>query len=155
MVHIHVDDKTFRCCPVVIGASLSEPDTSLTALCMCVCAYACLLFGLTTYCKFQMSAFEYFTGIDCSRQRALKLNRENESEVLLSDCSVRMKQSGDEDDSSWMGLQHCSMHGYFLINQCCESDGRVTNRLVKVARFASGKHLNERQAELLIHSTVC
>ena len=47
-----------------------------------------------------MSAFEYFTGIDCSRQRALKLNRENESEVLLSDCSVRMKQSGDEDDSS-------------------------------------------------------
>ena len=47
------------------------------------------------------------------------------------------------------------MHGYFLINQCCESDGRVTNRLVKVARFASGKHLNERQAELLIHSTVC
>ena len=100
MVHIHVDDKTFRCCPVVIGASLNEPDTSLTALCMCVSAYACLLFGLTTYCKFQMTAFEYFTGIDCSRQRALKLNCENESEVLLSEYSVGMKQSGDEDDSS-------------------------------------------------------
>ena len=37
---------------------------------------------------------------DCSRQRALKLKCENESEVLLSECSVRVKQSGDEDDSS-------------------------------------------------------
>ena len=45
---------------VLIGASLSEPHTSVTALSTCV--YLCLL-GPTTYCKFQMSAFKflYFT----------------------------------------------------------------------------------------------
>ena len=41
----------------LIGTSLSEPHTSMTALSTCVCIYQCL-FELTTYCKFQMSAFE-------------------------------------------------------------------------------------------------
>ena len=37
----------------LVGASLSEPHTSVTALCMCVCVsmLACL-FGPTTYRKF-------------------------------------------------------------------------------------------------------
>ena len=35
----------------LIGASLSEPHTSVTSLCKCVCIYACLL-GPTTYRKF-------------------------------------------------------------------------------------------------------
>ena len=48
-----------------LGASLSEPHTSVTALRKYVCIYACTnvcLFGPTTYRKFQMSAFKYFTG---------------------------------------------------------------------------------------------
>ena len=44
-----------------------------------------------------MSAFRYFTRIDC---------RESESERLLSDSSVSVKLSGSEDDSSWM---RCSL----------------------------------------------
>ena len=47
----------------IIGVSLSEPHASVTALHMCVCMFACLL-GPTTYRKFQMSAFKYFTKID-------------------------------------------------------------------------------------------
>ena len=42
---------------IIIGASLSEPHTSVTALSTCVCIYACLL-GPTTYREFQMSAFK-------------------------------------------------------------------------------------------------
>ena len=52
----------------LIGASLSEPYTSVTALWKCVCIYACTfvrLFGPTTYRKFQMSTFKYFTMIAC------------------------------------------------------------------------------------------
>ena len=37
--------------------------SDVTALCTCVCMLVCLL-GLTTYCKFQMSAFKYFTQVD-------------------------------------------------------------------------------------------
>ena len=44
-----------------------------------------------------MSAFRYFTRIDC---------RESKSERLLSDSSVGVKLSGSEDDSSWM---RCSL----------------------------------------------
>ena len=40
---------------LLIGASLSEPHTSVTALSTCV--YLCLL-GPTTYRKFQMSEFK-------------------------------------------------------------------------------------------------
>ena len=49
----------------VIGASLSKPHTSMTALRTCVCMFACLcLLGLATYRKFQMSTFKYFTKIN-------------------------------------------------------------------------------------------
>ena len=46
-----------------------------------------------------MSTFKYFTGIVHANVH-FKLKCENESEVLLSECSVGVKQSGDEDDSS-------------------------------------------------------
>ena len=42
---------------IIIRGSLSEPHTSVTALSMCVCTYLCL-FRLTTYHKFQMSAYK-------------------------------------------------------------------------------------------------
>ena len=48
----------------LIGAHLSEPHTSVTALQKYLCLYVCL-FGPTTYRKFQMSAFQYFTMIAC------------------------------------------------------------------------------------------
>ena len=47
----------------VIGASLSETHTSVTALRMCVCIYACLL-GPTTYRKFYMSVYFNITEIE-------------------------------------------------------------------------------------------
>ena len=49
------------------GASLSEPHTSVTALHMHACIYLSIylcLFGPTTYCKFQISTFKYFTIIE-------------------------------------------------------------------------------------------
>ena len=51
----------------LIGASLSKLHTSVTALHTCVC-----ILGPTTYCKFQMSAFKYFTMIECPFQRVLQ-----------------------------------------------------------------------------------
>ena len=39
----------------IIGTSLSEPHTSMTALRTCMCMFACLL-GPTTYYKFQVNA---------------------------------------------------------------------------------------------------
>ena len=41
----------------IIGASLSKPSTSLSAVYVC-------LFEPTTYRKFQMSALKYFTKIE-------------------------------------------------------------------------------------------
>ena len=57
----------------LIEASLSEPHTSVTALHTCVCmlvGWFVGLFGPTTYRKFQMSAFKYFTTIECPRVHA-------------------------------------------------------------------------------------
>ena len=91
-------------CELLIGASLSEPHTSMTAMRKCVCIYACL-FGPTTYCKFQMSTFKYFTMIACHVHAdvhfsQLSLNRENECEGLLPDCKFSVKESESEDDLS-------------------------------------------------------
>ena len=125
-------------CNKLIGMSLSEPHTSVTSLCTCVCMFAWLLdclLGLTTYHKFLMSTLKYFTRIDCLRQCILQLSHESESERLLSDSSVGMKLSESEDDSSWMRLQHSwqlpdkSMLWVWRLQACT------------VARFASGKHL--------------
>ena len=63
-----------------IGASLSEPHTSVTALRTHVCIYACLL-GLTTYSKLYMSVFKYSTKIDI-------VKHVKASGGLLSECSV-------------------------------------------------------------------
>jgi len=35
----------------LIGASLSKPQTGITSLCPCVCMFAWILLGATTYCK--------------------------------------------------------------------------------------------------------
>ena len=46
----------------IVGMSLSKPHTSVTSLYVHMRVYVCLL-GPTTYCKFEMSMFEYFTKI--------------------------------------------------------------------------------------------
>ena len=53
---------------VFIGTSLSEPHTSMTALHTCVCIWL----WPTTYRKFQMSAFKYFTKIVISCVKHVK-----------------------------------------------------------------------------------
>ena len=85
---------------MVIGASLSEPHTSVTALRKCVCVSACL-FGPTTYRKFQMSAFKYFMSTPIVRRTLqLSLSLENEREGLLPDCRFGVKECESEDDLS-------------------------------------------------------
>ena len=82
----------------VIGASLSEPHTSVTASRTRVSIY-----GPTTYRKFKISAFKYFTMIECSRLTDVQLSRQNEREGLLSllpDCWFGVKESESEDYSS-------------------------------------------------------
>ena len=92
----------------LIGASLSELHTSVTALNTCVCIYLCLLRS-TTYCKFQMRAFRI---LQCLRRRVFQLSRENEHEGLLPDCRVGVKESESEDDSSGMHWQHTQQHTF-------------------------------------------
>ena len=77
---LHVVCKYFN--SPLIGVSLSEPHASVTALHKCVCTFACLLacfLGPTTYRKFQMSAFKYFTKINIVHEAV---------EAWLSECSV-------------------------------------------------------------------
>jgi len=53
---------------------------------VCVCIYVCWLvrfFGPTTYRKFQMTAFKYFTKIDIACSMRVKA-----SGGLLSECSI-------------------------------------------------------------------
>ena len=58
---------------IIIGASLSEPPTSMTALGTCVCIYACLDRPLTV---------KYFTKTECPH-RVLQLSHGSELEELL------------------------------------------------------------------------
>ena len=60
------------------GASLSEPHTSMTALRKRVCMLVCL-FGPTTYHKFYMSTFKYFTMMECPRRRVLQQKTEQKT----------------------------------------------------------------------------
>ena len=76
----------------LIGASLSKPHTSATALRTCVSMLACLL-GLTTYRKFWMSVFKYFTKIDVKHVRPVW------RAILLS----VVLGTRSKDDSGWLG----------------------------------------------------
>ena len=82
----------------MVGVSLSEPHTSVTALHTSVCMLVGL-FGPTTYRKFLMSAFKYFTMIECPRRRGIQLSRENEREGLAaclcghSKCNLLLAQA--------------------------------------------------------------
>ena len=64
----------------IIEMSMSKPHTSVTAL------PACFL-EPTIYRNFQMSAFKYFTKIECP----CRCVAEKESEVLVPDCSIDVK----------------------------------------------------------------
>ena len=68
----------------------------------CACVYMLVgLFGPATYPKFQMKTFQHFMMIECPCRCALQLiSRENESEGILSDCSVAVKENKTKDDSS-------------------------------------------------------
>ena len=63
-----------------------------------LCTRVCMLGRLTTYRKLQMSAFKYFTMVTSILLQLISL--ENECEGLLPDCSVGVKESESEDDSS-------------------------------------------------------
>lgn len=81
----------------LIGASLSESHTSMTALCTCVCTkcmLACLL-RLTTYQKVRMSIFKYFKKLRFHVEIQFCLVRG--CEWLLPDCSVTVKKTTSED----------------------------------------------------------
>ena len=62
---------------VFIGTSLSEPHTSMTALRTRVCIWL----WPTTYRKFQMSAFKYFTKISISCVKHVKASGGHQNAV--------------------------------------------------------------------------
>ena len=58
-------EQVERASPLIFGASLSELHTSVhMRVCMLTCLFPCLL-GPTTYRKFQMNVFKYFTKVEC------------------------------------------------------------------------------------------
>ena len=68
-----------------------------------------------------MSAFKYFTVIECPRRGVLQLSCENEREGLLPDCRIGVKESDSEDDEC-IG----STHGNILseqVRQSCDKAG--------------------------------
>ena len=75
-----------------IGASLSEPHTSVIALCTCVSIYPSMDRPLTVN-------FNILSVHAAPCRRALELSHENEYEGLLPDCRVGVKESESEDYS--------------------------------------------------------
>ena len=77
-----------------------------------VCVYLCLyvrLFVWTTYHKFQMSAFKYFTMIACLVHAVTCTSakpKPNERGGLLPDCRFGVKESESEDHFIRMRWQH-------------------------------------------------
>ena len=105
---------------ILIGASLSEPYTSVTSLHTCVCMFACLLAWTDHLPK---------TLNECIQ-------------IFHEDCKVAGAKTTQVECV-------CSMHGNFLINRCCESDGR---RLVWWRGLLQVSTWYEQQAKPLIHS---
>ena len=69
----------------------------MTALRKGVCIYPCLFVGLfepTTYRKFEMSVFKYFTMMECPHRRVLQTTEQK------VDCWVAVKESDSEADLS-------------------------------------------------------
>ena len=85
----------------IIGASLSEPHTSVTALRdACVCMYVCMS-GTTIYRIFKLNKRIQF----CTRATYWVLVRETDRVLsdrkgLLLDCSVGAKETRSEEDQS-------------------------------------------------------
>ena len=94
----------FDVCHCLIGASLSEPHTSVTALCV----YLCLDRPLTV--NFKWAAHSNFL---CPCPHVLQISRANEREVLLPDCRVSVKKS--ERRSIWMYWQHARQHTFWTM----------------------------------------
>ena len=63
-------------------------------MCVCVCVCVRLPVCSDRPLLFEMNAFKHFTKIECPR------TAESESEGLLPDCSVDMKETRSEDDSN-------------------------------------------------------
>ena len=112
----------------IIGVTLSEPHTSVTALhtCTCVCVFACCLLGLTTYHKFQMSAIKYFTKTMPTRAKVLQLSR------VKGYCQTVV--------SKLLKLNGIALPGKLLSLTATRQLKRVRHRRQKLCRFASGKH---------------
>ena len=78
--------------------------------CMCAC-----WFGLTTYCKFKMSALKHFMMIECSCRRVLQLSWKNELEGLPARLPGRRGRQREQRQSKLNALA-AHMATYFLIN---------------------------------------
>ena len=95
----------------LVGASLSELHTSVTALHMWVCMLVCLDRPLTVNFKWAHSNIWQWWNVhaDLYFSKQLSKSPENEYERLLPDCRVAVKESKSEDNLSWMRIG--SMHG--------------------------------------------
>ena len=95
----------------VIGASLSEPNTSGTALHKCVCICACLWPYIVNFKR----AFKYFSKILCPHARW---------RTMQGYCQSAASASQSEDGSSW------SMHGSLLLVSLSSYGPTINGRLL-------------------------
>ena len=104
---------------VLIGTSLREPHTSVTALCTCVCIYACLLvcldWPLTVNFKWAHSNISRWWNVHAD----VYFN-----ELSKSQTAVSLWKSKSEGDLSWMYWYHAR----WLCELWCESDDCVTRQ---------------------------
>ena len=131
----------------LIGASLSEPHTSMTALHNCVC----MLLAWVTYCKLA----QYSNISNHMSTMVLQPRSENKSEGLLLDSNVNVRDP-EQRRLKLNGFVERTGSDKFI---CYESDSHAGDgQAVRwqnyakctLVKFASGKC--EQQAKPLIHS---
>ena len=133
----------------LIGVSLGKPHTSVTALCVCLFVG---LFGLTTYGKFQMSAFTPFMVLECTY---FSSNLWNEDVGLLPDCTVSVKESKSKNDlqfeciASTQGNLLCDK-SMLWVRRSCVTRLWVTECMVVRAALSTGM-IAHTQFSLLAH----
>jgi len=105
---------------LLVGASLSDPNTSVTSLRLCVCMFACLL-GPTTYCKsLPGSYFACFAScINSKRARGyVSVNREQSTSSMAMTTTRGLAYSVSRvmEVSAWQSVNAicfvaCMTHG--------------------------------------------
>ena len=120
----------------LIGASLSKPQTGVTSLCPCVCMFAWILLGPTTYCKsLPVLICTYASCIDSKRLETEDLNHGQSTSLT---ATTRMETTHGLAYSVARAIEVTAWQSVDAVCLCCLTHGSCHRTQTSSSGFSIG-----------------